>query len=128
MSIDPLFPGYAEIPAPADDPVWRKWDTVSSALDVEYEAIELTLSDVARFNEQINRDVPYVSEPLGLDAWQTPTQTMTAQSGDCEDFAILKYAVMKRSGLPGGVDADRARPDQGAQRQSRPRVAGGPAR
>jgi predicted transglutaminase-like cysteine proteinase len=100
MSTEPLFPGYAEISAPADDPFWRKWNVVRSTLDVEHEPLELSLDAVARFNEKINRDATYTSEPRGLDDWQTPTQTMTSMSGDCEDFAILKYAVMKRSGLP----------------------------
>ena len=100
MSTGPLFPGYAAIPAPAEDPFRRKWDAVRSFLDVEHEAVELSLDAVAAFNERINREAAYVSEPLGLDNWQTPSQTMTSRSGDCEDFAILKYAVMKQSGLP----------------------------
>jgi predicted transglutaminase-like cysteine proteinase len=100
MSTEPLFPGYAEISVPADDSILRKWDALRSSLDVEHETVEPSLDAVARFNEQINRDALYVSEPLGLDVWQTPAQTMTSLTGDCEDFAILKYAVMKRSGLP----------------------------
>ncbi|HZP70819.1 MAG TPA: transglutaminase domain-containing protein [Pseudolabrys sp.] len=100
MSIAPLFPGYAEIPAPADDPLWRKWLTVRSAPDVEHAPVELSCGDVARFNAQVNRDVHYLAEPRGADEWQTPAQTMSALSGDCEDISILKYAVMRRSGLP----------------------------
>jgi len=35
-----------------------------------------------------------------LDYWATPSQTLKAGRGDCEDYAILKMAALKAAGIP----------------------------
>ena len=35
-----------------------------------------------------------------LDQWSTPNETLARSSGDCEDYAILKMAVLARLGVP----------------------------
>lgn len=46
----------------------------------------------------VNRWVRYVVDPL--DIWQTALFTLTARTGDCEDYCILKYAMLRRLGYP----------------------------
>ncbi len=53
----------------------------------------------AAFNADINQRIVYTPEPDRDDAWQTPAQTLTTSHGDCEDYAILKYATLLRAGL-----------------------------
>ena len=38
-----------------------------------------------------------------IDQWSTPNETLARKAGDCEDYAILKMAVLARLGVP--VDA-----------------------
>lgn len=64
----------------------------------------------ARFVEQlrlvnlvVNQMINYASdrEIYGrLDYWATPSQTLQAGQGDCEDYAILKMAALKAVGIP----------------------------
>jgi len=35
-----------------------------------------------------------------LDYWSTPNETLSRSSGDCEDYAILKMALLARLGVP----------------------------
>lgn len=35
-----------------------------------------------------------------LDQWSTPNETLARLSGDCEDYAILKMAILARLGVP----------------------------
>ncbi|MGJ8573105.1 MAG: transglutaminase-like cysteine peptidase [Hoeflea sp.] len=35
-----------------------------------------------------------------LDQWSTPNETLGRRSGDCEDYAILKMALLARLGIP----------------------------
>ena len=35
-----------------------------------------------------------------LDHWSTPNETLSRNSGDCEDYAILKMALLARLGVP----------------------------
>jgi len=61
------------------------------------------------------------------DAWQTPAQTLATSHGDCEDYAILKYATLLRSGLSVALSAHCRWRDQIDRRQSAacwPRVSG----
>lgn len=37
-----------------------------------------------------------------LDYWATPSETLLAGRGDCEDYAILKMAALKAAGIPSG--------------------------
>jgi len=54
---------------------------------------------VAEHNDFWNRYITYTAEPTGDDVWQTPKETWEKQTGDCEDYAIVKYFDMIASGV-----------------------------
>jgi len=39
-------------------------------------------------------NIRYQTEPAGQDYWQTPTETLSNGTGDCEDFAILLCSLV----------------------------------
>lgn len=97
-----IFPGYAEVEAPQSDDVRAKWSRVLPELSETDYVRDMRLPDktavsVARMNEDVNRTVRY--RPEQGDRWQTPQETMEELAGDCEDYAILKYAVLLHSGF-----------------------------
>jgi hypothetical protein len=47
------------------------------------------------------RSMRYVSDPAGRDIWQTPQETESRWSGDCEDKAVWLYARLKQNGFSG---------------------------
>ncbi len=52
-------------------------------------------------NKGVNEFVKYTSEPVGQeDDWQVPEKTLRTQKGDCEDYALLKYALLHERGVP----------------------------
>ena len=53
-------------------------------------------------NLRINQEIRYQEEPPGADVWQTPEETWAIKSGDCEDYAILKYALLMEKVDPSG--------------------------
>jgi predicted transglutaminase-like cysteine proteinase len=57
------------------------------------------MAAIGAFNADINQRIIYTPEPDRGDAWQTPAQTLAMSHGDCEDYAILKYATLLRAGL-----------------------------
>ena len=68
--------------------------------DVQHGA---TLEKLNHINKIVNRSLVYKEDDLSalnLDQWQTFQQTVLHGSGDCEDFAIAKRALLKRSGIP----------------------------
>jgi len=102
-SIDSLvFAGYRSFDAAADDPFRVKWNAVRSSLELPAgaEVPQLTAAAIGTLNANINQRIIYTPEPDGGDAWQTPAQTLAISRGDCEDYAILKYATLLRAGLP----------------------------
>ncbi|TCD11317.1 transglutaminase-like cysteine peptidase [Oricola cellulosilytica] len=55
-------------------------------------------------NRYVNDAIRYESDHSirGVeDYWASPAETMTLGRGDCEDFAILKYAMLRELGVPG---------------------------
>lgn len=60
----------------------------------EYELID-------RVNNQVN-EYPYVSdeENYGKDDHLATTEEFYAKGGDCEDYAMTKYAVLLHEGIP----------------------------
>src|SRR5207249_10712391 len=79
-----------------------KWNVVRPLLELPAgaEVPQLTVAAIGALNAKINQRIIYTPEPDGGDAWQTPTQTLAISRGDCEDYAILKYATLLRAGLP----------------------------
>lgn len=59
------------------------------------------LDQLRAVNDWVHLRVRYVADEH--DDWQTPAQTLARQAGDCEDFAILKYALLRKSGYPRGA-------------------------
>jgi predicted transglutaminase-like cysteine proteinase len=58
----------------------------------------------------INRAVNFAIRPVsdetqwGIpDRWSEPLETLQSNSGDCEDYAIVKYAALLAAGLPKGA-------------------------
>jgi len=98
---DLSFPGYRSFAAGPDNPFRVKWNAVWAALDVpdSFELPALTLPAIGAFNESINDKIVYTPEPGGVDDWQEPARTLALGCGDCEEYAILKYATLLKSGL-----------------------------
>lgn len=60
---------------------------------------------IAAVNTAVNRLLVYRSdqEAYGkLDYWALPAEILAAGKGDCEDYAILKMAALRRAGIPAG--------------------------
>ncbi len=54
-------------------------------------------------NRDINRRIKYAKDidvHGTLDRWASPSQTLKLGVGDCEDFALLKMAVLQSQGVP----------------------------
>jgi predicted transglutaminase-like cysteine proteinase len=96
-----IFAGYRSFDAGPDDPFRIKWNAVRPSLELPAgaEIPALTMVAIGAFNTDINQRIVYTPEPDRGDAWQTPAQTLAISHGDCEDYAILKYATLLRAGL-----------------------------
>ncbi len=95
------FNGYQSFNAQPDDPLRLKWQAVRAPLDLtQVPTVPLDLSKIARMNLDVNIGVKYVEEAPGVDYWQPPAVTLAKGTGDCEDYAILKYAILLKSGMP----------------------------
>lgn len=68
------------------------------------DATTLTEADqVARINAFFNKRIHYDSDQTiwgQADYWATPLETLGRGAGDCEDFAIAKYASLEALGVP----------------------------
>jgi len=63
---------------------------------------------LAKVNDFFNSRIRWVQDPQAWgqkDYWATPLETMGKRMGDCEDFAIAKYATL----ILAGVDVNRLR-------------------
>lgn len=108
--------------------LWTKWRAISEAMAAEREQLEhcrifreacsapadrfvdivdtvRSLSDRARIdrvNAVVNNAVRYVSDYAQhgvADRWTAPLATFAAGQGDCEDYAIAKYALLREAGV-----------------------------
>ena len=64
-------------------------------------------TDLARrvnaVNEFVNRNVRFredIDAHGAIDDWASPGQTLIRGEGDCEDYAIAKYFLLRRAGVP----------------------------
>jgi predicted transglutaminase-like cysteine proteinase len=109
--------------------LWEKWSVVEAKMRAEAKLVEACRSDdrqcanasrkfiafaestgiadvrtrVETINRQINQAIRYVSdfEQHGVaDLWSSPLETLAAGTGDCEDYAIAKFAVLLDVGIP----------------------------
>ncbi len=56
-----------------------------------------------RINDFVNRSIVFdidISVWQLSDYWATPLETIGQGSGDCEDFAIIKYVSLRMAGIP----------------------------
>ena len=109
--------------------LWVKWRGVEQELKAEAKELELCRTDsmscssaARRFlalvdsaqaregraridlvNRTINSAIRYTSDYAQhgvADLWTAPLATLTSGRGDCEDYAIAKYAVLRAAGVP----------------------------
>ena len=102
--------------------VWRRWNDEKRALEAcrndrsqcaEPAALELlaivdrarALNGRAQLGE-INRAINLAIKPVGdlaahgkTDVWSSPLETLGSRSGDCEDYAIAKFAALLEAGI-----------------------------
>lgn len=86
----------------------KKWDGVKDDILVKTPEIKnvliytrkLSLRDkVLSINVSVNSYVYYKAELEGSDHWQSANETLKLGTGDCEDYAILKYRLLVESGV-----------------------------
>ncbi len=98
MTMEPVFKNYLGVEAPADDQLRIKWNHAregfNQVLSLKIDAMKLDLGDLAKANILVNKTITYKEEPEGEDHWQQPAETLSLGTGDCEDFAILKYKLL----------------------------------
>jgi predicted transglutaminase-like cysteine proteinase len=110
--------------------LWQKWRGVEAKMSAESNQIEACRSDdqscgrasrkfvamtaaarngddvrsrVEAVNRAVNQAIRYVSdyEQHGVaDLWSSPLETLASGAGDCEDYAIAKFAVLLAAGIP----------------------------
>jgi predicted transglutaminase-like cysteine proteinase len=97
------FKTYAMYQA-VGDKLHEKWDIVRQNLASEgldhFVIPVLRWEGAETLNKKINQLVHYKKELSGQDDWQLPADTIARQTGDCEDFAIVKYALLMKAGVP----------------------------
>ena len=109
--------------------LWEKWKVVEAKMRTEAKLVEACRSDVQQctnasrkfiafaefrgfadvrtrvedINREINQAIRYVSDfqQHGIaDVWSSPLETLATGSGDCEDYVIEKFAVLRDIGIP----------------------------
>jgi predicted transglutaminase-like cysteine proteinase len=125
-AIEPF--GLATFRAP-EGALWVKWRAVEADVESDLQALQecrdtgqgcasapamrlIGIIDQARphhgrarieaINRAINSSIRYVSDLQqhgALDLWSAPLSTFAAGRGDCEDYAIAKYVVLRLAGV-----------------------------
>jgi len=109
--------------------LWRKWRAVKADIDADLRQVEsckansADCSDAARrfllivdevrtrsgaarietANRLINTAIRYMSDlaqHATVDVWSAPLASLGTGRGDCEDYAIAKYVVLREAGIP----------------------------
>jgi hypothetical protein len=99
------FPGYNHFAAQPMDDYRVKWAAAQLAIattgpsSLPNISLPVTLETLASFNAGVNQAVHYRADPLGTDTWQAPALTWLSKLGDCEDYAIVKYAALLVAGV-----------------------------
>lgn len=76
--------------------VLSKWEAI------KHIKLGFSGSEVGEVNSDVNTNWAYEREDR--DHWQSPTEMMNSGAGDCEDFAILKRAIIGRGEIIIGRD------------------------
>ena len=114
-----------------DGVLWRKWRAVEGDMAKDQAVLDHCRSDAAtcpphaaqflrlinavksksgrarleEANQGVNMAIRYVSDlaQFGeLDRWSAPLASFATAKGDCEDYAIAKYAALREAGFPQG--------------------------
>ncbi|MEM8878390.1 MAG: transglutaminase-like cysteine peptidase [Pseudomonadota bacterium] len=54
---------------------------------------------IASVKRYMTRHIRYVADRIGHDVWASPQETILARAGDCEDHAILAWALLAHAGI-----------------------------
>ena len=92
-----FFPGYVEIAVSSSDTERAKWNAIDWRIGYEENGL-VDLDMVQTQNKVINLRIKYLADPA--DDWQQPSTTLARGTGDCEDYAILKMAMLAAIGFP----------------------------
>lgn len=82
--------------------VWPSLYATASTDESKKQCV-LDLETATKINTWTNRNVVFISDQAhwGVpDYWQTPRETLTTLTGDCEDYAIFKYYTLISWGTP----------------------------
>jgi len=100
VSSDLTFAGYRSFEAAADDPLRLKWNTIAKEVPADCLIPLPQRAPIAAFNAWANKEIKFDhAEAESLEAWQSPEQTFSRKRGDCKDYALLKYAALKKAGI-----------------------------
>jgi predicted transglutaminase-like cysteine proteinase len=91
--MEPVFPDYLGTETPPDDQLRVKWNHARANFD-HVLSVKLDSGDLDKANLFVNKLIKYKAEPEGVDIWQEPEETLALKTGDCEDYAILKYRLL----------------------------------
>jgi predicted transglutaminase-like cysteine proteinase len=109
--------------------LWRKWRTLSGEMANEENLLALCranpedctpaakrfitmsesvqaqagLAQLHEVNRHVNAAIAYASDRAQhgqVDHWSAPLASLTSGRGDCEDYAIAKYAILRAAGFP----------------------------
>lgn len=67
-------------------------ETLYEPLDIEL----MSFGSLDEINRYVNQSITYTLEAQGQDKWQEPNQTLNTRKGDCEDYALLKMALIQQ--------------------------------
>lgn len=70
---------------------------------VTHQNIKSEIDQVARVNSFVNHRISYQSDQENLqikDRWQGVLELFSRKKGDCEDYAIAKYSLLRDAGVP----------------------------
>lgn len=87
--------GWTPLVAPDSLPLFAKWQAVKDdRLPAAFKA-----DNEAAAHASTADNIDYQPEPEGTDNWQTPTETLAKQTGDCEDFCLFYRALLLNGGF-----------------------------
>jgi predicted transglutaminase-like cysteine proteinase len=88
----PELCGYVPLLAPKVD---RRWLFVRANAEI---GLRYRKNIVVSADQWVNNRIRYQRDQV--DEWSLPQTTLERGYGDCEDIALLKWAILMRSGLP----------------------------
>lgn len=100
MTMRNLFKHFVEMPMHEGDPdlaKWRKVETLRIDPGQQWPACAANWDAIKAMNLAVNEMITYRDDPD--DHWQTPAETLKLRTGDCEDYALLKFGTLLNVGV-----------------------------